>query len=143
MYFVDREQIEQRLIYMRSFLLTTAERLTLQTDAIDPAVRRLAWERVLHLAIESVTDIGSLIIDGFIMRDASSYEDIIEILRDEGVFDADLGQSLYKLVKLRRPLVQQYYNLDEQQLAEWLPEISRIMMQFADTIEHYLERELD
>ena len=37
-------------------------------------------------------------IDGFIMRDASSYEDIVEVLREEGVFDDSLGADLHELV---------------------------------------------
>ena len=35
----------------------------------------------------------------------SSYEDIVEVLREEGVFDDSLGADLHELVKLRKPLV--------------------------------------
>ena len=33
--------------------------------------------------MESMMDVGNLMIDGFIMRDPGSYEDIIDILVDE------------------------------------------------------------
>ncbi len=63
-------------------------------------------------------------IDGFIMRDASSYEDIVQILQDEAVFDEETGSVLVELVKLRRPLVQHYYELDEALLDRWKTEAS-------------------
>lgn len=142
MYFVDREQIDQRLTYIDTLLQASAQKLEAEKEMLDPLIRRLAWERVLHMAIESVTDIGSMMIDGFIMRDASSYEDIIEILRDEKVFDEPTGQALVELVKLRRPLVQQYFELDEQQLVDWVPQISQLLRDFSDSVNQYLDREL-
>jgi len=142
MYFVDRDQIEQRLTYIEQSLVEAAHQLERDMQTMQPLISRLAWERIMHLAIESVTDIGSLMIDGFIMRDASSYEDIIDILRDEGVFEQGTGQALYELVKLRRPLVQHYYEMDEQQLAQWIPQIKSVLLRFKQSVELYLQREL-
>jgi uncharacterized protein YutE (UPF0331/DUF86 family) len=143
MYFVDRDQIERRLAYIDSSLLKAIGELEQGRGTFPPFAARLGWERVLHLAIESITDIGSLMIDGFIMRDASSYEDIVVILQDEGVFDPSLGGKLYELVKLRRPLVQQYFELDEEQIAVWYPLIRDLLIGFKQSVEQYLQRELD
>lgn len=142
MYFVDRKQIEKRLAYMETTLVDAARLLEEDAQGLHKLVRRMAAERVVHLAIESVTDIGSLMIDGFIMRDASSYEDIIEILRDEGVFDEETGQSLVELVKLRRPFVQQYYELDEEYLGVWLPLLPQLLQKFKSSVVAFIEREL-
>ena len=48
---------------------------------------KLALERVNYLLIESIIDVGNSMIDGFIMRDPGSYEDIIDILVDEKVME--------------------------------------------------------
>jgi uncharacterized protein YutE (UPF0331/DUF86 family) len=141
-YFVDREQIEQRLTYIRTFLIQASDTVERDVEHLDPLVLRLSRERVLHLSIEAVTDIGSLMIDGFVMRDASSYEDIIEVLQGEEVFDLSTGAELFELVKLRRLLVQRYDEVDERLLAAWGPKMSQLLSVFADSIEQYLEREL-
>jgi uncharacterized protein YutE (UPF0331/DUF86 family) len=109
MYYVDRQQIEERLGFI-PYIINACERLLSQWDAADP-LHVLAQERLLHLAIETVTDVGSLLIDGFLMRDASSYEDIISVLFIEKVFARDLEAPLIELVQLRKPLVQDYMNL--------------------------------
>ena len=105
MYYVNREQIERRLDVIPEILqvFTLAN-----TNPGEHLLARYAEERAIHLAIEVVTDVGSYLIDGFIMRDASSYEDIVEIMMDEQVVDKELGNILTKLVRLRRPLVQSY-----------------------------------
>jgi len=141
-YFVDREQIEQRLTYIRTFLIQASDTVERDVEHLDPLVLRLSRERVLHLSIEAVTDIGSLMIDGFVMRDASSYEDIIEVLQGEEVFDRSTGAELFELVKLRRLLVQRYDEVDERLLAVWGPKMSQLLSVFADSIEQYLKREL-
>src|ERR1700730_7591956 len=106
MYYVDRKQIEDRIRFV-PFIIEGSERLSHTWDASDP-LHVLAQERALHLAIEVITDVGSLLIDGFLMRDASSYEDIISVLVVEKVFSTELEIPLIELVKLRKPLVQDY-----------------------------------
>lgn len=142
MYFVDREQIERRLTYIETTLLEAVRQLEQASGDLPSIVSRFGWERVLHLAIESVTDIGSLMIDGFIMRDASSYEDIIDILRDETVLDDEIGAPLYELVKLRRSLVQYYFELEDGQFSTWYPQIEHLLVRFKQSVEQYLEQEL-
>jgi uncharacterized protein YutE (UPF0331/DUF86 family) len=110
MYYIDRQQIEERIRFI-PYIIEACERLRLSWDASNP-LHVLAQERALHLAIEVLTDVGSLLIDGFLMRDASSYEDIITVLVVEKVFPKELETPLIQLVKLRKPLVQDYMNLD-------------------------------
>lgn len=141
MYYVDRGQIEQRFRYIDEWLLEAVGELQ-KKPAMPPSLERLAWERTLHLAAELVTDIGSLMIDGFIMRDASSYEDIVEVLREEGVFDDSLGAALHELVKLRKPLVQRYYALDASMLEVWKPRLVELLQAFRQSVKQYLQREL-
>lgn len=102
----------------------------------------LVQERCLHLAIEIVTDVGSYLIDGFIMRDASSYDDIIQINHEENVFDASTYEVLRRLVSLRKPLVQDYFSWERAELHPLSTEVPDILEQFAEQVSVYVEKEL-
>ena len=41
-------------------------------------------------------------IDGFIMRDPGSYEDIIDIMEDERVITTEMAVPLKKVIELRK-----------------------------------------
>lgn len=110
MYYVNEQQIGRALSVVPK--LVDSARTLLARSGEWGTVEGLAYERTVHLAVEVVTDVGSLLIDAFLMRDASSYEDIIEILHGEQVFPESMYAPLLALVKLRKPLVQDYAELD-------------------------------
>lgn len=139
MYYVNREQIAVRLATIPEI----AEALSaLAADWKGDLLQGLAQERALHLAIETVTDVGSYLIDGFIMRDASSYEDIVEITGGEGVFPGELQETLIELVKLRRAIVQDYYVWSRAELHPLTEKLIGVLPAFKSAVEGYLEREL-
>jgi len=138
-YYVNREQIDHRL----NALPDVADALEmLAADWQGTVLQGLAQERSLHLAVEIVTDVGSYLIDGFIMRDASSYEDIIDIIGEEGVFPAERKAPLAELVRLRKPLVQDYWKWDRAALHPLTPRIPDVLRAFRQDVVSYLEREL-
>jgi len=138
-YYVNREQIDIRL----SALPEVADALeALASGWKGDVLQGLAQERALHLAVEIVTDVGSYLIDGFLMRDASSYEDIVEIIGDEGVFPAERKAPLAELVRLRKPLVQDYWQWDRASLHPLTPRLPEVLRAFRRDVESYLEREL-
>lgn len=139
MYYVDETQIEQRLAGIPD-IVQAIETIVQQWDS--SLLYAMAQERALHLAIETVTDVGSYLIDGFLMREASSYEDIIEIVSEEQVFPGELAGPLTDLVKLRRSLVQDYYLLGREQLHPLIPKLPAILEQFSSSVRHYIAREL-
>jgi uncharacterized protein YutE (UPF0331/DUF86 family) len=102
----------------------------------------LAQERALHLAAEIATDVGHTLIDGFIMRDASSYEDIIDIIAEEGVVTEQLAAPLRILVLLRKALVQDYERWPRREVHPLTSELPRVLMGFSDQVEAYLRKEL-
>ena len=139
MYFVNEEQINVRLAASARLIETANE---LKQTWTGEALHVLAQERILHLALEIVTDIGSYLIDGFIMRDASSYEDIIEITSGEGVYPEQLTPFLFELVRLRKALVQDYYEWQHDELHPLLVQLPTAMQQYSEAIKHYLQQEL-
>jgi uncharacterized protein YutE (UPF0331/DUF86 family) len=143
MYDVNVKKINDILIQMETLSDTMREikdsgKESFQTEPI----RYFAGQRVMQLAIESVTDVGSLLIDGFIMRDPGSYQDIIEIMIDEKVVSADEGQALIQMVSHRKILTQGYMELESGPLFQWISDHVDDVNHFPDKIRTYLEREL-
>ncbi|MBH5318251.1 DUF86 domain-containing protein [Paenibacillus sp. GSMTC-2017] len=139
MYYVNQEQIAVRLNTIPELSDVLKE---LASDWQGNTLQGLAQERALHLAIEIVTDVGSYLIDGFLMRDASSYEDIIEITGAEGAFPVAIQETLIQLVKLRKPIVQDYYTWQRNELHPLTGELVELLPTFKLSIERYLEQEL-
>ncbi|KAA8784391.1 uncharacterized protein YutE (UPF0331/DUF86 family) [Paenibacillus sp. 4624] len=139
MYYVNREQIARRL----DAIPEVAEGLRQVVQAWDGGlVLGMVQERCLHLAIEIVTDVGSYLIDGFIMRDASSYDDIIQINYEENVFDESTYGVLRQLVTLRKPLVQDYYSWQRTVLNSLSAALPDVLEQFSGQVSTYVEKEL-
>jgi len=140
MYYVNREGIERRL----GCIPELAEALDLLAASwTGSLLEGLAQERALHLALEIVTDVGNFLIDGFMMRDASSYEDIIEVIAGEGVLTAEQEKTFRELVQLRRPLVQEYDEWPRRELHPLAGSLAGQMIRFGEDIREYLRRELD
>ncbi|HZG57742.1 DUF86 domain-containing protein [Paenibacillus sp.] len=150
MYYVNREQIDARLRFvptvaraLRALAAGAGAGNGAAADASDGALlTHFAQERALHLAIEAVTDVGSFLIDGFMMRDASSYEDIVDILRTEGVLPDDVADGLRALVALRRPLTQEYMELRRDAPRDDLERTAELLETFPPLVRAFIEKEL-
>lgn len=138
-YYVNYDQIRLRQRFL-SELAEAAEELD-RTWTNGNVLQAYAQERILHLAIEAVTDIGSLLIDGFMMRDAGSYEDIIDILRGEEVVDAPLAGLLSELVRERKRLVQDYLRLDRAAKHPGLSSLPEALRAFSGQVDRFIDRQ--
>ncbi|WP_286229550.1 DUF86 domain-containing protein [Neobacillus mesonae] len=137
MYFVDREKIETTLQYLEAQIKLFSSREEWQTP-----LEKAALERVTQMFVESVLDVGNSMIDGFIMRDPGSYDDIIDILMDEKVISSETGEALKHLISFRKPLVQFYTELNHQELLEQFSKHLSSLTTFAVNVRDYLENEL-
>ncbi|NEW07617.1 DUF86 domain-containing protein [Paenibacillus sp. SYP-B3998] len=143
MYFINHEQIDQRIQFL-DCLSETCKQLEEQWQHGESTlILQMAQERVLHLAIETVTDVGSLLIDAFILRDASSYEDIVEIVHGEGAYSETLTETLLELVKLRKPLVQEYVSWNREQLNPLIPRLPAAFQEFAVHVKAFIKKEME
>lgn len=136
MYFVDRKKLEEILLYMEK----------IQKEFIPQSLKtfsdQLLLERMTHLSIEAIIDVGNMMIDGFIMRDPGSYEDIIDILTDEQVLPENEQVAYKKFILLRKMVVQQYTRIDHDYVQKvWKDEWSSIEA-FPNRIRQYLDHEL-
>ena len=141
MYYVDQDQIRARLEFIPT-IVETLRSLAAQEDNTS-LIAHFAQERALHLGIEVVTDVGSLLIDGFMMRNASSYEDIVVVLTGEGVLPAETAEGLKSLITLRRPLTQTYMELDRSvPLRGDLETVAQLLESFPAFVNAFIDKEL-
>jgi uncharacterized protein YutE (UPF0331/DUF86 family) len=137
MYFVDREKLEATLVFLEKQINLFSN----QKEWTTP-IEKAALERITHLMIESVLDVGNAMIDGFIMRDPGSYEDIIEILVDEKVITEDSGKNLKTLIQYRKVLVQSYTEINHEELQNQFSSLLNELALFPKNVRDYLENEL-
>ncbi|MFS0656831.1 DUF86 domain-containing protein [Bacillus sp. 179-C3.3 HS] len=137
MYFVDRNKIEETL----RFFEEQFELMRRHQNWTSP-IEKKALERIVHLLVECILDTGNDMIDGFIMRDPGSYDDIMDILVDEKVVPTEEGSQLKKLVSCRKTLVQQYQEVAHRDLLQVISEVEKALQVFPMRIRTYLEQEL-
>lgn len=136
MYFVNRSEIEQIISHMDELLEEIKE------QQLSSTIEKLGLERVTHIVIESILDVGNLMIDGFIMRDPGSYHDIIDILIDEKVIPKKDELSYKAIIDLRQMLVQEYLTINHDHLKDVLFTHIEVLKQFSKYIRTYLDNEL-
>jgi len=136
-YFVDRELIEERLTFLDKQIQQFEGKNEWNT-----ALEQAALERLTQMMIESILDVGNAMIDGFIMRDPGSYEDIIDILEDEKVISTDMSQDLKVMVQYRKTLVQNYTRIDHEDVKNTFSMILPSIKLVSDSVRQYLTNEL-
>ncbi|SEN56655.1 DUF86 domain-containing protein [Lihuaxuella thermophila] len=136
-YDVNVKRINSQLTYLGR-CADVIERTALKSGEPVP---RFALERALHLAVECMIDVGSVMIDGFVMRDPGGYLDIVDILEDEQVISSELAVKMKELVHLRERLVRYYDDLSEDEIRPYAGETG-VYRAFADQVRKYLQREL-
>lgn len=136
MYFVDRKKMEQTLQYLDG-LLDTFEQHEFTTD-----LASLALERIAQMSIEAIIDVGNMMIDGFIMRDPGSYEDIVDILVDEQVLPGDECHAYKAVINIRKMLVHHYLEVDHGHIIEVFRLHMPSLKSFSGRIRKYLDDEL-
>ncbi|RNA68038.1 DUF86 domain-containing protein [Alteribacter keqinensis] len=136
MYFVDRELIEKRLNYLETLLTELAGQYDNESDM--PFI----LERAGHMIIETMMDVGNQMIDGFIMRDPGSFEDIVDILLDERVITKEEEEGIKALLPWRKTLLQEYTDIDHGKLKEDYKKQMPVLLRFPGRVRMYLENEL-
>ncbi|MBT2758285.1 DUF86 domain-containing protein [Mesobacillus foraminis] len=137
MYFVDREKIEETLDFLDRQLTLFKNHGHWET-----LIEKSALERLTHTMIEAILDVGNMMIDGFIMRDPGSYEDIIDILADEKVIAGDMQESLARIIPYRKMTVQQYTQVDHERLNDEFKKELPHLQKYSGNIRDYLTNEL-
>ena len=109
---VDREVINNKLIDLEEYIndLSEYENLELNKYNNDKLLRRYL-ERTLHLAIESILDIGNHIISDERFRNPNTNSEIIEILAENEIIKEN-EEKYIKMAKFRNIIVHDYAEVD-------------------------------
>ncbi|WP_342720424.1 DUF86 domain-containing protein [Sediminibacillus albus] len=134
---MDRSLIERHLLYMDGLLQE------IDSHVFDSFLEKLSLERIAQMMIESMLDVGNMIIDGFIMRDPGSFTDIIDILVDEAVLPAEEADAYKQIILLRKMLVKDYLNMDHEKILEVIHRNHSSLEAFSSRINEYLDNEMD
>ncbi|SDC77453.1 DUF86 domain-containing protein [Shouchella lonarensis] len=137
MYFVDQKRIEATLTYIK-----TLQPMLNEPPLPSDLITRLALERAAMVTIEAIIDVGNQMIDGFIMRDPGSYEDIIDILLDERVLEKTDANALKQLIRYRKTLAYDYTTIDHTKLITRMKDSAASVARFPQAIRTYLKNEL-
>lgn len=137
LYDLNTKRINDQLAYLDKCLqvLEQAPVDQLSTE------QRFAVERALHIAVECMIDVGSVMIDGFIMRDPGGYHDIVDILLDERVIPSDLAVLLGNWIQLREQLVRAYTSIEAAELLARTSE-AKDVRGFIECVQKYVAKEL-
>lgn len=137
MYFVDREKIEVTLQFIEKKISLFESKKYWETE-----IEKAAFERICHTIIEGILDVGNAMIDGFIMRDPGSYDDIIDILMDEQVVSHETGAGLKNIINYRKNLVQAYTEVLHEEIGQVFHKQMKALKEFAPNVRKYLIDEL-
>ncbi|MDQ0257636.1 uncharacterized protein YutE (UPF0331/DUF86 family) [Evansella vedderi] len=137
MYFVDRKLLEKRLQYLEGL-----SRAFSQQEHWKTTIDKLALERITHMTIEAIIDVGNQLIDGFIMRDPGSYDDVIDILVDERVIPKSDEASFKDIIALRKSLLQNYTDLNYDEIYKNFHKEIETIESFPGKVRTYIENEL-
>lgn len=143
LYPLDETKVEQLLQFIeanQSILLRLAE--AGQSPMERDVVQRLAAERLIQVLTEAITDVFAQIIDGLMLRDPGSYQDMVEIMTQEGAFPKEYGERLGELVAFRGRLVRDYLRITVADLAHTLRLAGQLVPSFAGYIRDFLGQEL-
>lgn len=99
---------------------------------------RSSVERNLHIALESMLDIGEMIISKENFEKPESYADVIKILGKEGILPEELAKRLENAARFRNVLVHLYNKIDTDLLYRNLKNL-RDLSEFAKHIAKHCE----
>ncbi|HIS29221.1 MAG TPA: DUF86 domain-containing protein [Candidatus Avamphibacillus intestinigallinarum] len=134
MYFVDVGEIEKRLTYMDQLIAQFKNEPKEQTTTY-----RLASERYVDVVVEVILDVGHQVIDGFLMRDAGSYEDIITILLEEDVI-SERNAVVYKdFIRLRKKVRKSYTSIERAEIEQMIHDNQDAITSYTNDIRNYIK----
>ncbi len=110
---VDKELVENRLHRLELILkkLNKISKIEKDDFKIDEGLQDQA-ERNLQLAAQICIDIGNHIISDEGFRPPAGYGEIFQVLKEEGIIDEELAETMRKIAGIRNILVHDYLKVD-------------------------------
>ena len=140
------ERVKDHLKYLNKYyLLLLKARETLRDTFLKDQLLQGSSERFLQLAIESCLNVGNRLISLYqFERPVSTpetYADIFREMESLGIIDSAFCERLVKMAKFRNRLVHLYWDIDEEQVFQFLQENLEDFRVFREKVIEYLSRQ--
>lgn len=137
----EKEKISRKLRNMKKYLDFLRSYKSITKEELEENYElESAIERNFHLAIESVLDIGEIIISAEEFEKPEDYRSIILILGKSGIIPNDFAEYFADIAGFRNILVHLYEDLDIEKLHNYLQNNLEDISEFAKIIANYIER---
>ena len=132
---IDWNIVKKRIDYAFKAAEILNEILTKPLGEITSStILKLAFERLVHIIVESILDIARHIVSVKGWGPAETYRDYIEILHKQGIIPSELAEELYKFIAWRNILVHRYIEVDYSKLYEDSKKLASIVREFEKQI---------
>jgi len=128
------ENMKKYVDFLKSYKGITKEKLS------QDYVLRSAIERNFQLALESVLDIGEIIISMKDLEKPEEYKDIIEVLGKENILPMDFAERFAPAAGFRNILVHKYTEVDIDELYEHLKQDLSDFDFYADCVAKFIKK---
>lgn len=129
---IDRERILGKIDELEGYLRELEEiKPKSYEEYADSKEKKRACERLLHISIECVMDICSMIVSGLRLGIPGDEKDMLDELESKGVFPESLVKKLRGMRGFRNVLVHRYNHIDDELVFEVL---EKRMKDFRDFI---------
>ena len=110
---LDRDRILARIDQLQLYLRELRTIVPSSFDAYQTIATRRACERLLQLAIETVTDICGLFVTGLRLGLPAEERDVFEKLHGAGLLSSTMTETLKRMRGFRNILVHEYTRVDD------------------------------
>lgn len=136
---VDHQKLSTRLDALDGYLVELRSFRSVDREDFvrNGSIHHLA-ERYLELACACVLDIAQHVIADQGYRQALTYKDVMDVLRDEGLLPPDLAERLRNWMGLRNLLVHLYLEIDHGEVYEAIQNDLGDLDEFAAVMSRFL-----
>lgn len=135
------EKISRKLRFMKRYVDFLKSHRAISAEELEENYElRSAIERNLELALESMLDIGEIIISEKGFEKPEDYKSVMLILGKEGVLPKVFAEKLVPAVGVRNILVHMYTEVDVEKICEFLRGNLGDFNEFAKHIANYLKK---
>lgn len=135
------EKISRKLRFMKRYVDFLKSHRAISAEKLEENYElRSAIERNLELALESMLDIGEIIISEKGFEKPEDYKSVMLILGKEGILPKVFAEKLVPAVGVRNILVHMYTEVDVKKICEFLRGNLGDFDEFAKHVANYLKK---
>lgn len=138
---MDRERILSKIAELDSYQLEIKEILPGSYEEYTSSIEtKRACERLIHIMIETVIDISTIIVKELKLGLPGEEDDVFKKLHKKGVITKSMKEKLKRMKGFRNILVHRYAEVDDELVFSFLKEDIRDFNQFRKEVVGFLKK---